>query len=158
MNEIFGSVTQEPFAGLTIIAAGDFFQLPLVGDRPVYSFDRNTLRNFDSLWKRFRVFELNEVIRQPGESQLIDLLNSVCTTDAKPSDVELLASTVISSYHEDYPYDALHIFAENANVRQHKLERFQSVRNRFYSIAVVDKLPANVSEQKIKGVLNRLSK
>ena len=101
LNEIFGSVTQEPFAGLTVIAVGCFFQLPLVGGRHVYSPDRYTLRNFDSLWKRLRLFEFNEVMRQRGESQLIDLLDSVCTTYVKPSDVELFASRVINSDHKD---------------------------------------------------------
>ena len=64
----FGSVTQEQFAGLTVIAVGDLFQLPPVRDRLVHSSDRNTLRNFDPLWKRFRLCELNEIIRQRGES------------------------------------------------------------------------------------------
>ena len=48
LNKILGSVTQEPFAGLTIIAVEDVFQLPPVERRPVYLPYRNFLRYFNS--------------------------------------------------------------------------------------------------------------
>ena len=35
LNAIFGCITNEPFAGITVIAVGDFFLLPTVGGRPV---------------------------------------------------------------------------------------------------------------------------
>ena len=83
-------------------------------------------------------------MQQWGDSQFIDLLNSVHIADVKPSDVELLASRVINSDHTDYLHDALHIFAEDENARQLCLEGLQSVESRLYSIAAVDKLPANI--------------
>ena len=62
LHEHFGSVMQEPFARLAVIAVGDFFQLPPVGDRPMHSPYKNTIRIFDPFWKRFRPFALTEVM------------------------------------------------------------------------------------------------
>ena len=35
LNEIFGSVNNDPFAGTTVIVVGDLLQLPAVGGCPV---------------------------------------------------------------------------------------------------------------------------
>ena len=63
LNEIFGTKDTKPVAGLTIVAVGDFFQLPPVGGRPVYKEYKNAWQNFNSFWKLFKMFELNEVLR-----------------------------------------------------------------------------------------------
>ena len=73
LNEIFGSANNEPFAGIAVISVGNFFQLQQVGERPVYATYKNTWHKFESLWKYFRIFELTEVMRQCGVSQLINL-------------------------------------------------------------------------------------
>ena len=49
LNEIFGATHIEPFADLTILAAGDFFQLPPVGGSPVYVEYKKTWQNLNSL-------------------------------------------------------------------------------------------------------------
>ena len=73
LNEIFGSANNEPFAGIAVISVGNFFQLPQVGERPAYATYKNTWHKSESLWKYFRIFELTEVMRQYGVSQLINL-------------------------------------------------------------------------------------
>ena len=77
LNEIFGSVNNEPFVGITVITVGDFFQLPPVGGKPVYATYKNTWENVESSRKHFKIFELTEVMRQREDSQLINLLNQV---------------------------------------------------------------------------------
>ena len=99
-----------------------FFQLPTVGGKPLYATYKNTWKSYESLWKRFKTFELIEVMRQRGDSQLIDLSNHVRVADIKPTDIELLESRVIQPSNDQYPHDALHIFAENENANQHNLE------------------------------------
>ena len=37
LTEIFGSVNDQPFAGVSVITVGDFFQLPTVGGKAVYA-------------------------------------------------------------------------------------------------------------------------
>ena len=66
LNEIFGTTDTKPVAGLTIVAVGDFgdfFQVPPVGGRPVYKEYKNAWQNFNSFWKLFKMFELNEDLR-----------------------------------------------------------------------------------------------
>ena len=43
LKEIFGLVKCKPFAGVTVIAVRDFFQLTPVGGKPVYATYTNTL-------------------------------------------------------------------------------------------------------------------
>ena len=58
LNQILGSVNNEPFVGSTVITVGDFFQLPPVGGKPVYAAYKNTWQNFESSRKHFKIFEL----------------------------------------------------------------------------------------------------
>ena len=62
LNEIFGTTNTEPFAGLTILAVGGFFQLPPVEGSPVYIDYKSAWQNLNSLWKLFKMFELPEVM------------------------------------------------------------------------------------------------
>ena len=155
LTEIFGKVNDEPFAGKTVIAVGDFFQLPPVGGRPVYADYKNDWQNFESLWKLFKIYELTEVMRQRGDSQLIDLLNNVRTADVQPSDIKLLESRVVQPGSKEYPHDALHIFAENASAKAHNLEMLESTDGNLFSISAIDNVPKNVSQQRINEVLGR---
>ena len=50
LTEIFASKGNFPFAGFTVIAVGDFLQLPPVRARPIYTEYKNTWHNLDSLW------------------------------------------------------------------------------------------------------------
>ena len=48
LAEIFGSVNDQTFAGISVIIVGDFFQLPLVAGMPVYANYKNNGQNFNS--------------------------------------------------------------------------------------------------------------
>ena len=93
LNEIFGTTDIEPFADLTILAVGDFFQLPSVGGSPVYAEYKKTWQNLNSLWKLF-MFELIEVMRQRGDSQLMDLLNNVRTANLNSHNINMIRSRI----------------------------------------------------------------
>ena len=58
-------------------------------------------------------------MRQKGDCVFIDLLNNIrigCLTEA---DEELLKSRFIEITDENFPHDAVHLFAENAPANQH---------------------------------------
>ena len=88
MNEVFGSVKNETFAGMSVISVGDFFHLLSVEGIA------DDWKNFKSLWKRFKILELNEFMRQPGDPLIVDLLNNVRTADVNQCYMDLLESRV----------------------------------------------------------------
>ena len=81
MTEIFASEGNFPFVGVTVIAAGDFLQLPAVRARPIYAEYKNTWHNLDRLWGLYEIAELADVIRQQRNNNFINLLNHVRTAD-----------------------------------------------------------------------------
>ena len=153
LNEIFGCVTNELFAGITVIVVGNFLQLPPVGGRPVYANYKNDWQNFECLWKLFKIFELTEVMRQSRDSQFIDFLNNVRIADIKPCDMNILQSRIKQPDQNEYPHQALHIFAENLNAKRHNQGMLQSINSISHIVTVIDQLPKNISHQKINEVL-----
>ena len=121
VNEIFGSVNNDPFAGMTVIVIGDLLQLPPVGGRPVYASYKNNWQNFDLLWRHFKVFELTEVMRQRGDNTLVNLLINVRIARTQPSDLTLLQSKTFSTAGRDFHYETLYLFAENAFINIHNV-------------------------------------
>ena len=98
--------------------------MPPIAVRSIYSRYKNTLRNFDSLWKPFQIFELTKVMRQQRDLQFIALLNNVYITDVNSSDIELLESKVIHSNHINYAHGVLHMYGANSIQRRHNLACF----------------------------------
>ena len=156
--EIFGCADEIPFAGLTVIAVGDFYQLPPVQQRPVYAEYKDAWLNLVHPWKLFRIVELVEVMRQRGDSELIDLLNKVRTADLDESDEDLLKSKFIQRNDPDYPTDALHIFAENLPCKEHNSTKLDAIDNDLYTIHAIDEAPKNIPKEVInKGLLRNKS-
>ena len=77
--EVFACSNHTPFAGITVIAVGDFLQLRSVRARPVYAEYNKSLQNLDVLWDIFEVSELTEEMRQCSDDKFIDLFNPVRT-------------------------------------------------------------------------------
>ena len=154
LTEIFVSKGNFPFARITVIALGDFLQLPPVRTRPVYAEYKNTWHNLDSLWGLFEIAELTEVMRQQGDNNFINLLNHVRTADLDDYDVSILKSRFVLPT-ESYPKDALHIFAENAPANIHNVNLLNSINSERYSITAIDSIPKNVAPSKIEKALNR---
>ena len=153
--EIFGVSDNVPFAGITVIAVGDFYQLPPVQQRTVYAEYRDEWQNLVHLWKHFNLAELHEIMRQRGDSDLIDLLNKVRTASLEECDETILKSRFVSQNDDNYPCDALHIFAENKPCQEHNSNMLKSNENVLCSIPAIDALPKNVSQNVIEKVLNR---
>ena len=67
-----------------------------------------------SLWKdEFEMIELDEIMRQRGDSTFIKLLCRVRLGECTPGDLEILKSRVVTP---DSPDNALHVYRLNADV------------------------------------------
>ena len=153
--EVFGCNDTIPFAGLTIIAVGDFYQLPPVQQRTVYADYKDTWQNMIHIWKLFKIVELDEVMRQRGDSELIDLLNKVRTATLDENDESLLKSKFIDKNTAGYPIDALHIYAENSPCHEHNKNMLDALDNILYTVHAIDEAPKNVSKDIIDKALSR---
>ena len=126
------------FAGKTVIAVGDFFQLPPVMGKPVFCAS-GFVENLLKLWDNFKIAELTEIMRQQGDNvnAFVDLLNSVRVAELSIEDERLLKSRFICKNSTDYPIEALHLFAENRPVSEHN-EVMKEVRWRGASVRFVE--------------------
>ena len=155
LNEIFGSVNNDPFAGIIVIVAGDLLQLPPVGGRAVYASYKNNWQIFDLLWRHFKVFELNEIMYQRGDDTLIDLLNNVRIARPQPSYLTLLQSKTFSTAGRDFHHEILHIAAENAFVNAHNQKMLEAINDEMCVVPAINILPKNIASQRIKEALDR---
>ncbi len=109
-----------PFGNISVVAVGDFFQLPPVKGKALYVDDVGV-----NLWSSlFSVVELKEIVRQK-DKVFAELLNRVRTrSKGNPmlkSDVEILKQCETGEVSS-----ALHIFPTNSQVNEHN---FQQLRN-----------------------------
>ena len=63
------------FAGKTIIAVGDLYQLPPCNERSVFSDYKEELLNLCHPWKEFTMIQLTEIMRQKDDKEFVELLN-----------------------------------------------------------------------------------
>ena len=152
LSEIVGSINDAPFAGISIIVCGDFYQLPPIQQRPVYAEFSDPMLNIDHCWKNFKIAELTEVMRQRGDLIFISLLNNVRKGILTDEDAGILESRFISEDNPEYPFNAVHIFAENSLVKNHNQLKLDELPGVLIELKAVDKLPSNITD----SVLNRV--
>ena len=153
--EIFGCSCDIPFAGISIIVFGDFYQLPPIQQRTIYAEYKDAWLNLSPLWRLFRIAELKEIMRQRGDTVLIDLLNKVRTVNIDANDENLLMSKFVRKEDDNYPHQAIHIWAENAPVNQHNSFMLNNVNNPLFCLSAIDILLKNVHASVINKALNR---
>ncbi|XP_063436496.1 uncharacterized protein LOC134717928 [Mytilus trossulus] len=112
-----------PYGGVSVIAVGDFYQLPPVKSKrsdKLYVNDPSNPLNY--LWNDlFSVVELDEVMRQREDSLFAQLLNRLRVKQnnypLKCSDQEMLKECIDSG-----PDEALHIYATNNEINMYNNE------------------------------------
>ncbi|KAK0139103.1 ATP-dependent DNA helicase PIF1 [Merluccius polli] len=110
---------QRPFGGMSVIAVGDFYQLPPVRQS-------KTLCVYDpceiDLWQEhFQMITLTEIMRQKDDVAFANMLNRIRvkekSKELSEADRALLSQTVTEA--PLCPTDVLHIFATNKQVDFH---------------------------------------
>jgi ATP-dependent exoDNAse (exonuclease V) alpha subunit len=142
-GEIWPERVDLPFAGLNIILCGDFYQLPPVAAKPLYSKPRTAQparinvheENGMRLYRHFnRTVTLSVVMRQQGEDEeaqrfrtaLSHLRQNTVTTE----DYNLLSQRVQAALPPDEVQlfqDALHIYATKEEVRERNYQRLRDL-------------------------------
>jgi hypothetical protein len=83
------------------------------------------LHKSGSLWlDEFKMIELDEIMRQKGDSQFAQLLLCrVHTASCTEEDINVLESRTITNDHQNYLHDALHAYPRNSHLdEQNKLK------------------------------------
>ena len=107
------------WADVSILAVGDFYQLPPVCQCPVYARKRTIRKPGDmapSLWDDFMLHELTEVMRTKdiNFAQILNSIREVQPAKGSYADYVLLSRELkITPNHPDYPIDLMHVYAQN---------------------------------------------
>ena len=111
LQQIKGVSDDAVFGSVSIMAVGDLYQLPPVGQAPLFS----TVSDFyaqlygaGSLWV--------DKLRQRGDSAFSELLCRVRTSSCTSNDIATLKSREISCDAVNYPTQALHVYRLNVDV------------------------------------------
>ena len=138
LQQIKGVPNDVMFGGVSVLAVGDLYQLPPVAQSMLFSTVRDSyaqLYKSGSIWQdEFEMLELDEIMRQRGDSAFAELLCRVRTASCTNDDIAVLKSRVVSPDSPDYPSEALHVYKLNADVDEHNdsmLKRIPSTVRRY---------------------------
>ena len=111
--------TRQEWGGICVLVVGDFYQLPPIGDSPVYRKPQRICKPEDMaplLWDEFLVHELTQVMRQ-SDVEFATALNSIrrCPPEVGSYEDQMLQSRelLVDNSHPDYPREAMHVYAQN---------------------------------------------
>ncbi|XP_022312092.2 uncharacterized protein LOC111117320 [Crassostrea virginica] len=113
---------KEPFGGVSIIAVGDFYQLPPVKQRKderLYS--ENGSYPTDFWLEFFKIVKLEEIMRQREDIAFANVLNSLrIRTSEEPMSNE--AKQMLRECIREGPEDALHVYSTNQEANEYNLK------------------------------------
>uniref|UniRef100_A0AAZ1XPI0 ATP-dependent DNA helicase n=1 Tax=Oreochromis aureus TaxID=47969 RepID=A0AAZ1XPI0_OREAU len=130
--------TQRPFGGMSVLAVGDFYQLPPVRQsKPLCVYDPEQI----DLWQEhFQMITLTEIMRQKDDVAFAEMLNRIRvkekTDELSQCDRDLLSQAVTAP--EECPIEVLHIYATNKNVESHNTDTLKKLHSNIIIITADD--------------------
>ncbi|CAI5689228.1 unnamed protein product [Oreochromis niloticus] len=130
--------TQRPFGGMSVLAVGDFYQLPPVRQsKPLCVYDPEQI----DLWQEhFQMITLTEIMRQKDDVAFGEMLNRIRvkekTDELSQCDRDLLSQAVTAP--EECPTEVLHIYATNKNVESHNTDTLKKLHSNIIIINADD--------------------
>ena len=119
LKQIFTAPDSLLFAKISMIGVGDFYQLPPIKAKPIFSPYKNDCFNICHPWRRFQMIELDQIMRQQGDDHFTKRSNRIRVGSLDDQDCKVLSQRTISRPDINFPIDAMHIWAENAPVDNH---------------------------------------
>ena len=117
LKEIVGTSSSKIFAGISIIAVGDLYQLPPIQQKPIFCRYANDIYNLSHPWYKFKMIELVEIMRQKDDQPFIELLNRLRVAQHTEADIQIIQSRAVDvNDKNNYPLNELHVWAENKPV------------------------------------------
>jgi hypothetical protein len=110
------------FGGVSVLAVGDFYQLPPVRDSFLFLNGKDYVPGTTHLWRDlFQLVELEQNMRQKGDASYARLLNHVRTGSHTYEDISMLKSRVVASDELLKPpfSSALHLLPTVEQCNQH---------------------------------------
>ena len=127
------------WGGICILAVGDFYQIPPIGQYPVYMQPTNIRAPGDlspPLWNDFLVHELDEVMRQKNKdfAHALNKIHKAVPEKDSPADL-MLHSCEMNIPHTDprYPINAMHVYAQNKHCAEWNNTRLDSIQDTLYT-------------------------
>ena len=90
LKEIFGVSSTDLFAGISIIAVGDLYQLPPIKKKAVFDDYKMETLNLCHPRSVFKMIELTEIMRQKNDKAFTELLNRIRTASHTEHDITVL--------------------------------------------------------------------
>ena len=113
---------KKPFGGVSIIAVGDFYQLPPVKQRKderLYS--ENGSYPTDYWLDFFQIVELNEIMRQREDIAFANVLNSLRIRTSEEQ-ISKEATETLRECIREGPEDVLHVYSTNQEANEYNLK------------------------------------
>ena len=120
LQQIKGVMPDVTFGGVSVLAVGDLYQPPPIAQPALFDMMNDCyarLYGSGSLWvDEFKMIELDEVMRQRGDTQFIELLCRMRTAQCTSEDFDVLKSRIVKPDSPNYPNEALHVYRLNKDV------------------------------------------
>ena len=136
--------TDGKWGDIYVLAVGNLYQLPPVGQCPLYM-SPQTVHTLNDIapngWEKMQLHELTQSMRQK-DMKFINCLNKICTTVPLESSEEdrMLQSCELklNPNHENYPHDAMHVYAQNAHCDERNENRLKLLPGREFTNIATD--------------------
>jgi nucleoside-triphosphatase THEP1 len=161
LKQIFQS--QELFAGISIIAVGDFNQLPPVGDSMIFQPSKKD--EYEVLagayrWTNFKIYELTEIMRQKNDLKFANALNNLANDCLTKENINLFQQRC-SNDEAILPINAIHLFATNNDVDKYNFKILENLKTEGCFSVAKDKCSSDTlksSREKALHVIKSYSK
>ena len=141
LQQIKGTSQTSYFGNVSILAVGDFYQLPPVCPSTPLCFPNKEI--LKDLWNSlFQKVELTEIMRQRNDAVFANMLNRLrVRKEDEPlqqTDIKLLESRTVKENGLTAPPDALHLFYRNNDVSKHNDAKIASLNTEKYTVQAED--------------------